>query len=112
MSAGNMPAVADYRLADKIRSRQNDAVEEDYRVGLIEDYLEGKEVVCILELWQNALGEPYKPGKKDSAEISLIMQAQPGWEKTEYPRRFPDFGRQRAWIKTKCTDEDDGFLPF
>ena len=112
MIAGNMPAVADYRLVEEIRNRQNDAVEDDYRIGMIEDYLEGRDMVCILELWKNALGESIKPSKRDSNDISLIMQAQPGWEKSKNPRRFPDFGRQTAWIRSKSTEDEDDFLPF
>lgn len=112
MIAGNMPAVADYRLVEEIRSRQNASVEDDYRVGMIEDYLEGRDVVCVLEIWQKALGESFKPSKKDSNEIALIMQTQSGWEKVNTPRRFVEYGNQRAWVRTKCTDEDDGFLPF
>ena len=112
MLGGEMPAVANRDLTDMIRSKQNESVEDDYRVGMIEDYLQDKDVVCILELWEQALKEPFKPSKRDSNEIALIMQNLSDWEKSENPRRFQDYGRQKAWVRTKNDKENDDFLPF
>lgn len=112
MLDGEMPAVANRDLTDMIRSKQNESVEDDYRVGMIEDYLQDKDVVCILELWEQALKEPFKPSKRDSNEIALIMQNLSDWEKSENPRRFQDYGRQKAWVRTKNDKENDDFLPF
>ena len=92
---------ADRALYEVIRREQEQAVEDDYRVGMITSYLEVKDTdeVCVLELWQNALqhGEYSKPEKKDSTEIGLIMQNMPGWEKQESTKRFTPYGKQRYW---------------
>ena len=65
-------------------------VEDDYRVGMIEAYLnepyedkEGKKhernAVCVVELWQKALNEYGKPTKRDSVEIGMIMNNFSDW---------------------------------
>lgn len=107
--AGKIPPYADRSLIGEIRLRQNEAVEDDFRVGLISDYLATHTEVCILELWKNALkmGEFSKPTKKDSNEIAVILQGMDGWEKAENVKRFPDYGVQRYWYKQGTAWADD-----
>ena len=111
LSSGLKP-YADRELIQVIREKQEQAVEDDYRVGMIEDYLEGKKEICILDLWQNALkmGEFSKPSRKDSAEISLILQSFPEWERQPKIKRMEPFGVQRWWKRASEKEED--FLPF
>lgn len=112
MQTGNMPAYAKRELLDVIRQHQSDATEDDYRVGMIQGYIEDKDAICILDLWQNALGmgEYSKPTKKDSIEIGLIMQSQPGWSKQSRVRRFGSYGPQKWWAREVPDEEDDGLL--
>lgn len=119
--AGQISPFADRRLIDSIRQHQNEAVEDDYRVGLISEYLVTHTEVCIIELWQKALkmGEFSKPTKKDSNEISLIMQSADGWEKSDKVKRFDGYGVQKFWYKPAAAwaDQveamgDDGVLPL
>lgn len=107
--AGKIPPYADRSLIGEIRLRQNEAVEDDFRVGLISDYLATHTEVCILELWKNALkmGEFSKPTKKDSNEIAVILQGMDGWVKAENVKRFPDYGVQRYWYKPEKSWADD-----
>lgn len=107
--AGKIPPYADRSLIGEIRLRQNEAVEDDFRVGLISDYLETHTEVCILELWKNALkmGEFSKPTKKDSNEIAVILQGMDGWVKAENVKRFPDYGVQRYWYNQKTAWADN-----
>lgn len=95
---GELEAYADRKLIEEIRQQQESATEEDYRVGLIEDYLERKTETCILEVWEKALGEVLKPRPKDSSDISLIL-SKLGWINTKKTRRFDEFGVQKAWEK-------------
>ena len=99
--AGNIPPYADRSLIGEIRLRQNEAVEDDYRVGLISDYLETHSEICVLEIWKNALrmGEFSKPTKKESNEIGIIMQGMEGWVKSSRVKRFADFGVQKYWYR-------------
>lgn len=112
LQAGEMKPYADRCLVSEIRERQTEAVEDDYRLGMIEAYLEDKVETCVLDLWYNALkmGEFSKPTKKDSNEIGLIMQSMSGWERQPKVRRFPEFGVQRWWGKDGF--DSDGMLPL
>ena len=100
---GEMKPYADRDLVSVIREMQAAAVEDDYRVGMIEDYLTDKKEICVLEIWQRALkmSEFSKPSKKDSNEIGLIMQSMPGWEKQQTVKRFDDFGVQKWWARVR-----------
>ena len=97
---GGMKPFADIKLMESIRTHQADATEDDYRDGLIEDYLEGKESVCIFELWMEALGNDRKPEKKESNEIGLILQSK-GWVRDLKSSRCGRFGSQKLWRRHK-----------
>ncbi len=93
-----LPAVPNYALLSQIESAQRNAAEEDYRVGLIEDYLDGRNEICILELWKEALMNEYAhPTRKDSNDIVLIMQNMPGWARQNKGKRFTGYGYQKYW---------------
>ena len=117
---GEIHPYADRALIAEIRQKQEDATEDDYRIGLIEDYLDGKTEVCVLEIWKKALkgNEFSSPSKKDSQEISIIMQSMQGWERAKKVKRFAEYGVQRYWVKksgadwtSECDDADDA-LPL
>ena len=103
LDSGEMKPYADRDLVSVIREMQAAAVEDDYRVGMIEDYLTDKKEICVLEIWQRALkmSEFSKPSKKDSNEIGLIMQSMPEWEKQPTVKRFDDFGVQKWWARVR-----------
>ena len=98
---GKLPPYADERLLDTIRQHQAEAVEDDYRIGMIEDYLDKKEIVCVVELWQKALNEYGKPSRKDSNDISIIMSQFRKWEKSTKAYRIDPYGVQKCWFKSK-----------
>ena len=98
---------ADQSLIGLIRSEQDAAVEDDYRVGLIEDYIDGKSEVCALELWRKALNNEILPmSKRDSMDIGLIMQGMTGWVKEKTPKRFSEYGLQRYWKNVSNIDNN------
>ena len=98
--ANKLPPYADRKLVADIRAEQSKAVEDDYRVGMIEAYLEDKNETCVLDIWENALDERYsKPTKKDSNEIGLIMQGLEGWEKSAKTKRFQKYGVVKYWFR-------------
>lgn len=98
---GEIAPYADQKLVEVIRERQQEAVEDDYRVGMIKAYLEDKEIVCAIELWQRAIGEFGKPDRRSSNEISIIMQGFPEWEKSRTATRIGNYGAQKCWFKNK-----------
>ena len=111
---GEMPPFLDKSLIDDARWRQEDALEDDYRVGMIAKYLNDKQpgdTVCIIELWNRALGEDFKPTRKDSTEIAAILQNMPGWKRcgnawTQH------WGVQKGWRKVSDTNSVGDDLPF
>lgn len=110
-----LPPFLDKSLIDDARWRQEEALEDDYRVGMIAQYLNDKldgESVCTIELWERALHESLRPARKDSNEISLIMQNMVGWTKLNSPRKTALWGKQRCWIKTSGQSSVGEDLPF
>lgn len=111
---GEMPPFLDKSLIDDARWRQEDALEDDYRVGMIAKYLNDKQpgdTVCIIELWIRALGEDFKPTRKDSNEISAILQNMPGWVRCGNVWT-QNWGVQKGWRKVSSTTPVGGDLPF
>ena len=96
---GKLKPYANRDLLKEIREKQEQAVEDDYRVGMIESYLSNKDKVCIMELWKNALENEYsKPTRRESNEITLILQSIGGWERGKI-EKHKSFGNQLTWNK-------------
>ena len=101
-------------LLTVIRSEQEFAEEDDWRVGAIKQYLisakqKPDDVVCVIELWHRALGEPMetKPTRADSIEISKIMGNIDGWERVKKAVRMDPWGVQKVFRKVRSN-----FYPF
>ena len=114
---GELEPYADRNLLEDIRKMQGKAVEDDYRVGMIEDYIKNKQKVCVMELWKYALDNEYsKPTRRESNEITLILQSIGGWERGKI-ERHQAFGNQMFWNRTKplelppIDNEDFTILP-
>lgn len=102
-----LPPYADRKALSEIKEKQEQAVEDDYRIGMIGDYLVGRNKVCVIELWKYALDNEFtKPTRKESNEIALILQSLNDWERGK-PERT-DFGVQRCWNRISVTKN----LPF
>lgn len=116
--AGKMPNFARRDLLGEYRRAQDNAMEDDWRIGAIEDYLKKRspgDLVCVRELKHKALSAnpdfPQDPTPKESQEIAVIMSRfSDEWEKVGL-KYTNDFGRQRCWKKLG-TQEDSGELPF
>ena len=99
--AGKLQPYADRNLLEEIKAKQEQAVEDDYRVGMITDYLSHKreDKVCIMELWKYALDNDFsKPTRRESNEITLILQSIGGWERGKI-ERHNEFGNQMFWYR-------------
>ena len=95
---GELQPYADRTLINEIRKKQGEAVEDDYRVGMIEAYLKDKTSVCVLELWKMALDNQFsKPTRKESNELTLILQSL-GWARGSV-KYHSAFGNQLFWNK-------------
>lgn len=112
-----MPNYANESLVDEYRKAQEYATQDDWRIGVIEQYLAQKSVgdfVCVKELVDKALSfdkeHPLNPTPRDSKDIGIIVSRMDGWEKTNKGEYTADYGRQRGWRKVArmdCEDEID-----
>lgn len=113
MLAGDFPAHADAVLEESIRAAQEDALEDDYRIGMIAEYLEGKDSVCGIELWEKALHNPFmRMGRRNELDIALIMQGFDGWERSSKRAFTPQYGRQRLWERKSVAIWTEDHIPF
>ena len=102
---GLLPSHARQDVLSEIRDAQDRAMEDDWRIGAIEQYLRDQKckpnsTVSVIELWHRALGEAEesKPARKDSIEITQIMANMPGWVPCKSFISTP-WGRQRGFRK-------------
>ena len=102
---GQLQPFAKKEVLEAIRAAQEAAMEDDWRIGAIEQYLEEQkprtgDTVSVIELWHRALGEPEesKPTRKDSIEITQIITNVPGWIQCTNPVRT-QWGRQKGFRK-------------
>lgn len=103
--AGNMPPFADYKLLPEYQKMQDNAMEDDWRVGKISAYLEHLPVgfkICAIQIYKECLNPDSgtNPKLHESREIGQIMAKMPGWEQTENRFYADKYGRQRGWVKT------------
>lgn len=101
---GNMPPFANYKLLKDYQEKQDAAMEDDWRVGKIEAYLEtlgSGERVCALQIYSEALypDSSNKPKNSDSRAIGQIMAKMNGWEFSGV-LATEKYGKQRCWKKT------------
>ena len=88
-------------LLESINEAQQDAECDDYREGLIAEYVSGKNSVCIIEIWRNVL-HPNAIDVPDltrakSNELSEILVSKLHWRRGK-AMRFPDYGVQKAFF--------------
>jgi len=102
---GKLQPFAKKEVLEQIRSAQEAAMEDDWRQGAIEQYLEDQKkragsTVSVIELWHNALNEPEesKPTRKDSIEITQIISNIPGWIQCPNPLKTK-WGPQKSFRK-------------
>ena len=117
-----MAAYAFEVIRPDIEAEQAKATEDDYRVGMIERYLEtcGHTKICFGQLWESALEYGSKmPERADQTQIGLIMRSMEGWERCDWKNDFGKYGKQKFWRKkpprladevTFTTSNDD--IPF
>lgn len=110
---GQMPNHADKLLSKQFGDAQEEAMEDDWRVGAIEQYLDCQPIgalVCVRQIKREALSTnqdfPQDPTPKDSQEIGILMNRFKEWNKAGRVRTL-DYGRQRCWRRINLGDETD-----
>ena len=102
---GKMPNYADRSLTEDYRRAQENATQDDWRVGAIAAFLDRKnpgELTCVREVCHRALSPnpdfPKEPSLVESKDIGAIITRLPGWEKAG-KKRMANYGSQRCWVK-------------
>ena len=108
---GKLQPFARKEVLEEIRAAQEAAMEDDWRIGQIEQYLEDTKnapnsTVSVIELWHRALNNPdeIKPTRKDSIEITQIITNIPGWVACPNPLKT-------TWGRQKCFKKTNPFFP-
>ena len=116
--AGKMPGYADRHLLAEYKEAQENAMEDDWRIGAVRSYLEQFYVgdkVCARQIAREAfkIGDEYSkdPDKKESTDITSIMSKMPGWKRYKGALDFNGYGKQRGWEKVDGEEPREG-LPF
>ena len=120
---GEMPNYANESLVSEYRAMQENAMQDDWRIGAIEGYLDNLPIgafVCIKQLMDDVVYEGVEnkpnPTAKDSKDLAIIMDKMKGWEKANQKRRVAKYGQQRGWIKVGDMDipanPDEDELPL
>ena len=115
-----MPNFAREDLVSEYRAAQENATQDDWRIGVIENYLMKKSIgdfVCVRDIAVNALSpdkeHPVILTPRDSKDIGIIMSKMDGWVKSEKREYTVDYGRQRGWTKTAVMEHEsevDGYI--
>ena len=103
--AGQMPNFADQKLVYAYREAQENAMQDDWRVGAIKMFLERKnpgELTCVREVCHRALSPnpdmPKEPSLAESKDIGRILNKLNDWEKAGV-KKVANYGQQRCWQK-------------
>ena len=89
--------------------------QEDTWTGLIQEWLDHTscDVVCVQQIYNEALKEMGKPRNSEAREIGLIMNGTiSGWKPYPNPRNIPGYGKQRGWmrVETNSGNKEETFL--
>ena len=108
---GEIPNYANKDLRDQFKSAQDEAMEDDWRVGAVEAFLNRQPIgtlVCIRQIKREALSAnrdfPQDPTPKESQEIGTIMNRFTDWKKSGL-KYIGNYGRQRCWERTSMPEE-------
>ena len=86
---------------------QNASMADDGKIGIIEEYLKGKQRVCAIQIWQEALGEEGRPQKWQATEINDIVARIPDWKRLPKAARFGAYGAQKGFQRVTLSVTKD-----
>ena len=114
---GEYSLVLPARLERLAIDKQEEYMEEDVRIGIIQEWLKKHEGerVCVPQIWKDALGNQYNPiTRRETNELHDIMRQNVADWKHIGKQRCGEFGIQQAYEKKKDFEIlPEGFeMPF
>ena len=102
---GKMPNYANQEYVYLYREAQENAMQDDWRVGAIQAFLDRKnpgELTCVREVCHRALSPnpdfPKEPSLAESKDIGRILNKLKDWERVG-SRSVGSYGKQKCWRK-------------
>jgi len=119
LGTDEMHPYANKSLLNYYRLAQEDAMQDDWRVGAIDAYLERKlpgELTCVRELFHRALSPnpdiPKEPSLVESKDVGKILNRMKDWERVGV-RKIGNYGKQNCWRKRDdAQTQSQSDLPF
>ena len=119
MGGKEMQPFADKSLLHAFNEAQENAMQDDWRVGAIRAFLDKKnpgELTCVREVCHRALSPnpdfPKEPSLVESKDIGKILNRMEGWERVNGSRVCGMYGNQRCWKKLETEPTPDPDKPF
>ena len=101
-----MQPFADRALLNFYQDAQENAMQDDWRVGAIQAFLDRKavgELTCVREVCHRALSPnpdfPREPSLVESKDIGKILNRLKDWERVNSSRVVGAYGKQKCWRK-------------
>ena len=114
IGTSEMQPFADRKLLDKYQEAQENALQDDWRVGAIQAFLSHKdpgELTCVREVCHRALSPnpdfPKEPSLVESKDIGKILNNLKDWERVTGSRVVGKYGNQKCWRKVAAEAEPD-----
>lgn len=112
MNDKEMRPYADKTLLSAYTEAQENAMQDDWRVGAIKAFLDRKspgELTCVREVCHRALSPnpdfPKEPSLIESKDIGKILNRFDDWERVNGPRIVGMYGKQKCWKKIDTGEE-------
>ena len=113
-----MQPFADRALLNYFQEAQDDAMQDDWRVGAIRSFLDKKlpgELTCVREVCHRALSPnpdfPKEPTLVESKDIGKILNRFSDWERIG-ARHMSVYGTQKCWKKKDTAPTPQADKPF
>ena len=107
----SMQPFAERKLLKDYQEAQDAAMQDDWRVGAIQAFLDRKnpgEFTCVREVCHQALSSnpdfPKEPSLVESKDIGKILNRLPDWERCRTRKYIGIYGQQRCWQKKEQND--------
>ena len=109
----SMQPFANRSMTNEYQAAQENAMQDDWRVGAIAAFLDRKnpgELTCVREVCHRALSPnpdfPKEPSLVESKDIGKILNRLPGWERVNGARNVGTYGKQKCWKKKEVEMND------